>query len=158
MEVTGADSYVYLSLGSDSLVARTPALLAPPVGAIVSVWLDLEHVHCFDPATGTAVGACLLIYSREMSSFMPMVNCSTTVVNCMQAVKQMIVLSLTVSHEPILLSRASHDIILNNDRAVAGVLVVVIYIVEHTMKVFIFQKKEQPLWYFILREVFFYEY
>ena len=56
MEVTGADSYVYLSLGSDSLVARTPALLAPPVGAIVSVWLDLEHVYCFDPATGTAVG------------------------------------------------------------------------------------------------------
>jgi multiple sugar transport system ATP-binding protein len=52
VEPIGSETYVYLSIGDQQMVARLPGDQHPTVGTLVGVVFDLEAVHLFDRETG----------------------------------------------------------------------------------------------------------
>ncbi|HEX6681789.1 MAG TPA: ABC transporter ATP-binding protein [Candidatus Limnocylindrales bacterium] len=52
VDVVGEDSYVYLSVGEHSVVARVPTAQRPHAGAAIRVGVRRPSVHLFDAATG----------------------------------------------------------------------------------------------------------
>lgn len=55
-EATGADSYVYVQIGSYPLIARTDPEQTYAAGDVVSVGLQMHKIHFFDESTEELVG------------------------------------------------------------------------------------------------------
>ena len=54
VEVAGGEAWVHVDVEAGAVVARVPALAAPPVGAAVVVRVDPERCFAFDAASGRA--------------------------------------------------------------------------------------------------------
>lgn len=55
LERHGHEDLVLFSVGADQLCARFPSGSAPPSGTPIEVTVDTNHVHVFDPATGSGI-------------------------------------------------------------------------------------------------------
>jgi multiple sugar transport system ATP-binding protein len=58
IEAMGADTYVHLSGGSQSFVARLPTTTTLAVNKKLAVMFDMRQAHLFDAETGKAIGSC----------------------------------------------------------------------------------------------------
>jgi len=54
-EPMGSESYIYLSTGKTSLVARVGANDHPPVNQSMDIVFDMRKAHFFDPSTEDAI-------------------------------------------------------------------------------------------------------
>ncbi len=55
LEPLGAETLVTLKVGQVELIARAPASFRQPPGAAVDLYLQAEHLHLFDAASGAAI-------------------------------------------------------------------------------------------------------
>jgi multiple sugar transport system ATP-binding protein len=55
VEPMGSETWLYLSVGGHSLIARAGGHTCPRIGADILVRLDMEHAHFFDPETQRAI-------------------------------------------------------------------------------------------------------
>jgi multiple sugar transport system ATP-binding protein len=56
VELTGAESYLYLAAGGHRFVARVPGGAAAQVGQKMSLDFAMDQAHFFDRETGVAIG------------------------------------------------------------------------------------------------------
>ena len=57
VEPLGNEAHLYLSIGTDSFVARVPPDGAYPVGRAIQVAFDLSALHVFEAETGSVLSA-----------------------------------------------------------------------------------------------------
>ena len=55
LEPLGSETLVTLRIGSAEMVARCPASFRQPPGALLDVFLQPQHLHLFDAASGAAI-------------------------------------------------------------------------------------------------------
>ena len=55
VEPMGSETWLYLSTGEHSLIARAGARANPQTGSSIAVTLDMGRAHFFDPQTETAL-------------------------------------------------------------------------------------------------------
>ncbi len=55
LEPLGAETLITLRIGSAEMVARGPAAFRQAPGSAIDVWLNPQHLHLFDAASGTAI-------------------------------------------------------------------------------------------------------
>lgn len=55
VEPVGSDNYVYLHIGEDECILRTPSGVRPDAGSTVNVSFDESNLHLFDAETDESV-------------------------------------------------------------------------------------------------------